>query len=245
MSFYHASISEPIHEEPLQPCNPSPCGSNTVCRERDGVGSCSCLPDYFGDPYVGCKPECISNNDCDRSKACIQKKCKDPCPGVCGINAICQTLNHNPSCTCIEGFTGDPLSSCHIIPPKPRKQLFSKKKKQMFFKKYFSLVYEPSNPCIPSPCGPNSQCKEINMHAVCSCKPNYIGMPPSCRPECVTSSECPQDKACVREKCIDPCPGTCGLNARCKVLNHNPICTCSPGYTGDPFIQCQIEKSEA
>jgi hypothetical protein len=69
-------------------------------------------------------------------------------------------------------------------------------------------------------------------------------MPPSCRPECVTSSECPQDKACVREKCVDPCPGTCGLNARCKVLNHNPICTCSPGYTGDPFIQCQIETSE-
>jgi hypothetical protein len=69
-------------------------------------------------------------------------------------------------------------------------------------------------------------------------------MPPSCRPECVTSSECPQDKACVREKCIDPCPGTCGSNARCQVRNHNPICSCAPGYTGDPFVQCQIERSE-
>jgi hypothetical protein len=105
-------------------------------------------------------------------------------------------------------------------------------------------VNEPVNPCVPSPCGPNSQCREINAHAVCSCKPNYIGMPPSCRPECVTSSECPQDKACVREKCFDPCPGTCGVNARCQVLNHNPICSCSPGYTGDPFIQCQVEPSE-
>lgn len=116
-------FSEPIVDEPSQPCNPSPCGSNTICKERDGVGSCSCIPDYFGDPYVGCKPECISNNDCSREKACIQKKCKDPCPGVCGINAVCKTLNHNPSCTCIEGYTGDPLSSCHVTPPKPRKIL--------------------------------------------------------------------------------------------------------------------------
>lgn len=106
------------------------------------------------------------------------------------------------------------------------------------------LVDEPINPCVPSPCGPNSQCKVINSHAVCSCTAGYMGMPPNCRPECVVSSECAQDKACLNQKCVDPCPGTCGSNARCNVLNHSPICSCPSGYTGDPFIQCLIERSE-
>jgi len=96
----------------------------------------------------------------------------------------------------------------------------------------------PENPCIPSPCGPNSQCREINGQGVCSCLPNYIGSPPSCRPECVVSSECPQDKACQNQKCVNPCPGPCGLNSRCNVNNHSPICSCNRGYTGDPFSRC-------
>lgn len=101
----------------------------------------------------------------------------------------------------------------------------------------------PKNPCIPSPCGPYSQCRAINNHAVCSCQTNYIGTPPACHPECMVSSECAQDKACVNQKCVDPCPGTCGLNARCQVVNHNPICSCSAGYTGDPFVRCLQESS--
>lgn len=96
----------------------------------------------------------------------------------------------------------------------------------------------PIDPCAPSPCGPNSQCRELNDHAVCSCLNGFIGTPPSCRPECVVSSECNQNKACVNQKCIDPCIGTCGLNTRCQVVNHNPICSCSPGFTGDPFASC-------
>lgn len=103
------------------------------------------------------------------------------------------------------------------------------------------VIDEPINPCSPSPCGPNSQCREVNNHAVCSCQVGYIGTPPMCRPECVVSSECTQDKACINQKCNDPCPGTCGINARCQVVNHNPICSCTSGYTGDPFIRCSKE----
>lgn len=97
------------------PCNPSPCGANAVCKERNGAGSCSCLPEYFGDPYTGCRPECVINADCDRSKACLNNKCKDPCPGTCGINADCRTINHAPSCTCKPGYTGDPLRACTVV----------------------------------------------------------------------------------------------------------------------------------
>lgn len=98
------------------------------------------------------------------------------------------------------------------------------------------------NVCNPSPCGPNSQCREINLQAVCSCVPGYTGSPPTCRPECITSSECPLNQACVNQKCIDPCPGTCGINAKCQVVNHNPICSCPPNFTGDPFLRCTIRS---
>lgn len=177
------------------------------------------MTEYFGDPYSGCRPECVTNSDCDRSRACVNNKCVDPCPGTCGINAECRVINHAPSCSCIPGFSGEPLRSCQLIQ---------------------AIVEEPpEKPCQPSPCGPYSQCREINNHAVCSCQQNYIGTPPMCRPECIVSSECPQDKACANQKCINPCKNTpCGLNANCRVINHNPICSCIPEYTGDPFSRC-------
>lgn len=79
---------------------------------------------------------------------------------------------------------------------------------------------------------------------MCSCISNYVGTPPNCRPECVVSSECGQDRACINEKCKDPCPGTCGIHARCQVVVHNPICSCPSGYTGDPFVSCSPEESK-
>lgn len=110
----YCSIIAPPVEESRNPCNPSPCGANAVCKERNSAGSCSCLPEYYGDPYTGCRPECVQNSDCDRSKACNNNKCTDPCPGVCGINAECRVQNHSPVCICIEGYEGDPMNSCNL-----------------------------------------------------------------------------------------------------------------------------------
>lgn len=95
-----------------------------------------------------------------------------------------------------------------------------------------------TNPCNPSPCGPNSRCQQSNGQAVCSCVPGYRGSPPTCRPECVVSLECPLKEACNNQKCINPCIGACGSGAICDVINHNPICTCPASFTGDPFVRC-------
>lgn len=109
----------------------------------------------------------------------------------------------------------------------------------------FILISEPvqdekpsGNPCVPSPCGPYSKCQEINRNPACSCLPDYIGRPPNCRPECTTNTDCPGNLACQNEKCKDPCPGSCGLQATCIVVAHSPHCSCMPGYTGDPFSGC-------
>lgn len=164
-----------------------------------------------------CKPECVVSAECNLQQACLNNKCRDPCPGTCGQNTNCQVINHNPICSCLNGFTGDPFTRCNVIPiEKPR----------------------PTNPCQPSPCGPNSECKVIGETPACTCLSNYIGAPPNCRPECSINSECPTNKACMRQKCEDPCPGSCGLNAKCSVINHTPSCSCDTGFTGDPFRDC-------
>jgi hypothetical protein len=107
----------PLPQERPTPCVPSPCGSNAVCREQNGAGSCTCLPDYMGNPYEGCRPECVLNSDCAPNLACVRNKCQDPCPGTCGQNADCQVVNHLPSCTCRPGYTGDPFRFCNNLPP--------------------------------------------------------------------------------------------------------------------------------
>lgn len=209
-------------EQPIEvqnPCQPSPCGPNSQCKPIGDSPSCSCLPEFIGQP-PNCRPECVSNSECSFNLACVNQKCKDPCPGVCGQNAQCRVVSHTPNCVCLPGYTGNPFSGCQLPPPVPQEVL---------------------NPCNPSPCGANAQCKERHGAGACVCLPEYIGNPyEGCRPECTVNSDCQANKACVNNKCVDPCPGTCAQNAYCQVVNHLPSCTCQPGYTGDPFRYCSL-----
>lgn len=97
---------------------------------------------------------------------------------------------------------------------------------------------EPQNPCIPSPCGINSQCLVKNEKALCSCLPEMHGNPPNCHPECATNSDCSSNHVCLNQKCSDPCPGSCGNDAKCEVKNHVIYCSCPTGFSGDPFSFC-------
>lgn len=106
------------------------------------------------------------------------------------------------------------------------------------------VIVKPENPCDPSPCGPNSQCRAVGDTPACSCLPNFVGRAPNCRPECTINSECPGNLACQRERCVDPCPGSCGVNTDCQVITHRPVCSCKIGYTGDPFAGCQLIPSK-
>lgn len=113
MLFICKYLDQPS-ENPM-PCNPSPCGENAICREKNGVGSCTCMQSYFGDPYVHCRPECIASSDCDASKACVHKKCVNPCIGLCGMNSQCIVNFHTPHCSCIAGYTGNAFRQCYEI----------------------------------------------------------------------------------------------------------------------------------
>lgn len=114
----------------------------------------------------------------------------------------------------------------------------------MFFFNFSVVVRPPiqpqiTDPCTPSPCGPNSVCQVRDEKVTCGCLANMIGTAPNCRPECVVNSDCPSNRACVGQKCVDPCPGSCGFNADCRVANHQPVCTCQPKFTGDPYASCR------
>lgn len=217
--IFHIIVSAPS-PQPVQPiltnpCSPSPCGPNSQCREFNGSPSCSCLIHFIGSP-PNCRPECSINSECPSNFACINQKCRDPCPGSCGSSAICSVVYHTPICSCPEGYTGDPFSYCQLKPPQ--------------------IKPAEADPCDPSPCGSNAQCD----NGICTCLPTYQGDPyRGCRPECLLNNDCPRDKACVRSKCVDPCLGTCGQNAECNVINHIPMCSCLLDFTGNAFVLCQ------
>jgi len=198
-------------------------GPNSECRPVGPNAICSCLPGFIGNPPY-CRPECTTHAECPSVQACIQNHCADPCPGACGLceflfkhvhhlystcrehifltiinvlctDAICHVINHNPVCVCPDGYEGDPFRQCN---PAPKREII------------------PQDPCSPSPCGTNAVCTRQGNTASCKCLPEYFGDPyVACKPECVLNSDCPYDKACSNNKCIDPCPGTCGASKSC------------------------------
>lgn len=178
------------------------------------------MPDFIGAP-PNCRPECISNSECAPLLACINKKCQNPCVNTCGTNAECRVVSHTPICICPELYSGDPTVQCNKL----------------------DIYIVPPSPCNPTPCGPNAECVERAGAGACLCVKGYFGNPyEGCHPECLVNSDCSSNKACTRNKCIDPCPGTCAANANCVVVNHSPMCTCREGYTGDPFRQCILKR---
>lgn len=104
------------------------------------------------------------------------------------------------------------------------------------------LDTKETDPCYPSPCGANTLCEKVGNTAVCKCLPGLQGVPTSvtgCHPECVLSSDCPGDKACIQSKCRDPCSqNVCGSKAVCKTINHSPLCSCPSPLIGNPFEEC-------
>jgi len=105
----------------------------------------------------------------------------------------------------------------------------------------------PSNPCQPTPCGPNTICTVNNDgNAICNCVPGMIPKPDTitgCGPECVRDPDCPTAEVCLNQRCVpepDPCnPSPCGPGAVCSAQKQgnrysNPICRCEPGLIPNP-----------
>nr|CAI5820430.1 unnamed protein product [Callosobruchus analis] len=199
-------------------CTASTCGRNAQCSIVGGRPVCSCLRGHSGDPLTNCiRAECLDNSDCAGHKTCSAGNCIDPCIGVCGANANCETRNHVPICSCPAGFTGDPFTGCRR--------------------------FDPEELCHPSPCGTNTNCEVRNGVPTCTCLPGYHGSPlAGCRHECESDVECGPSLACIEFKCQNPCVSQCGVNAECEtVSSHKAVCKCPKNYFGNPYSSCQPE----
>lgn len=57
--------------------------------------------------------------------------------------------------------------------------------------------------------------------------------------ECTKDSDCPFEKSCFEQKCINPCQRRlCGIKAECKVEYHQARCLCPKGLQGNPIVEC-------
>ena len=74
-----------------------------------------------------------------------------------------------------------------------------------------------------------------------------VGLPtgPVVTVGCDSNDDCPDYTSCRNRKCINPCAvdKPCAPSALCKVVNHNPVCTCPNGYIGSPHTRCTPRKS--
>lgn len=101
-----------------------------------------------------------------------------------------------------------------------------------------------TTPSNPRDCEKHANCTISDTNKpISSCPEGFQGSPSNCKPECMRNSDCNLEQACLNYKCENPCTGVCGLNARCHVINHRPVCACSDGYTGDPFTTCSTAKT--
>lgn len=124
--------------------------------------------------------------------ACIAQKCKDPCPGACGVDARCQVTGHNPVCSCPNGYAGDPFIKCQPKPVaigtpvvKPECEVDPDCQTTQA-----CIEQRCIDPCIQRPgiCAPNAECRVIQHRPVCVCAEGFTGNP---------QVQCFQGKLCI------------------------------------------------
>lgn len=220
----------------------NPCSIFEPCirpAECEVVGSvpvrtmiCICPPGYISSGSGTCNPTkpikdfgiCISDKDCPANKACFSGICRDPCN--CGSNAECRIKDHKPICTCKQGYDGNPEIECKRIGCRNNDDCSGQ----------HSCI---NRQCVPvcaadgSSCGLQAKCFGNNHRAICECPPGFMGNPKvACTlVGCRSNSECPSTRACINQKCEDPCDNKpCDLSSECRVYNHVTECVCPSGF---------------
>ena len=195
------------------------CGRGN-CQVQDHRAVCFCNPGF----EQGADGLCVDIDECRASP--------------CHRSAECRNTLSSFSCVCPPGTVGDPVTEgcrrpgeCQSDSDCPPAAACKQGRCQ--------------NPCESArACGKGAECTTVAHRPVCSCPPQTTGNPRSgCTPfECIDSADCAAAQTCVRNKCVDPCSqlNVCGANADCAVVDHQSICTCQPGYTGEARLGCTV-----
>ncbi|XP_026683575.1 LOW QUALITY PROTEIN: neurogenic locus Notch protein-like [Diaphorina citri] len=237
------------------PCAKGSPGDNL--RPTCGVanGFCTCPLGYSGHPLLACTPSpmrcdgacpcdetsgycasmCGRDEECQCGEKCDQGRCRVKCTGgvhsacpmgqICSAGGVCQAgCRVHSDCpqdkSCIDGQCRDPCAKG-----------------------------SPGDNLRPT-CGVNALCRVVEHRPVCLCPDNYQGDPTDrCESyRCKQDSDCEPGKSCRGDGvCRNPCltSGVCGVNAQCRVLQRHAVCSCPPGYLGNPRVQCKQPVAES
>lgn len=247
-------------------CEQETCATNALCVGRRHQPQCECRAGFLGNPYVQCdlpkqepKPECTQDSECASKLACINQRCADPCatPHVCSPQQTCTVLDTLPLrtmiCKCPSDTVSDNSGNC--VPLQPVIVAGGCQHNAECASSEICLHGSCLDACRLERCGVNAQCSARDHYAQCSCPAGYQGNP---RIECYTTEvaqpkipgaecsrndDCPRDKNCLNERCVNPCMAdACGQGAYCHVQERAAVCRCPPGYTGDPRVRCLPRK---
>lgn len=143
-----------------------------------------------------------------------QAECIDGCATVlCGRNAECTSINHEPQCTCKQGFRGNPNDDrvgCQQIECETDSDCSNEK----FCENYMCKI----GCLINNPCGHNALCSAEQHTTVCYCQPGFTG-------DAYTGCT-------VIDFCADL---PCGPGANCNNARGSYKCQCPVGTVGDPY----------
>ena len=231
----------------INPCvELSPCARTAKCSVLDSLPVrtmiCTCpelfVPDLNGECRkieAPVRNGCAVDNDCPDVEACINGQCRNPCN--CGQNAECVVKSHRAICSCAKDYEGNPNIACRTVGCRSNSECDSDKS---------CINSNCINPCLVNdPCGTNAECYTRDNRAECRCPSGYRGNPmDSCHiVGCYSNNDCPTDKRCVNEQCVNPCiyDSDCSPRAECRAQNHMAVCKCAPGLIGNPYIDCKPE----
>lgn len=183
-----------------------------------------CNPNCECDEIGYCTRSCKAARDCSCGETCVNDKCRNKC---------------NSQSSCAQGqlcTRGACLPGCRSNNDCPNSEICKSKKCQ--------------SPCSgQSPCGKGAICKGSDHRKVCICPDGFTGDPIKlCTAyECIKDEDCESNKKCGSDgSCRNPClePGACGINAQCRVLDKQALCSCPPGYIGNAQFECKQSKNE-
>lgn len=245
----------------VDPCSTVACGEHEVCKlDAHNNPVCDCRSDFVWNAESSrCEkptlPECKSDNDCHQVAACRPDilgvpKCVAVClEFTCPSNSVCVAQNHQGSCHCLSGYSGNPndRNGC-------RAELRSECSTHAECPESEACVrHEGVMRCRPAcdevKCGPHAICITNNHNAQCQCPPGPFAGDPydktnGCRSvPCVYNIDCPATQLCNRltHTCYDVCDEeSCGENAVCIADDHRAVCQCPSGYRPNPLpeVEC-------
>lgn len=226
------------------------CSPRAECIPQNHMPICKCSEGFFGNPYVDCKREpqveCTVDGDCSSRLACINHECVNPCTTLepCLQPSKCEVVPSLPVrtmiCVCPEGYVSSGNGTCKVLEPVTRVGGCVADSDCPSDKACVNDICR--NPCA---CAPNAICRVRDHKPICSCEQGYDGQPEiQCTHiGCRSDDECSTTHACINRQCVPACAAdgsSCGERAECYGINHNAVCECRPGFTGNPKVGCNV-----